>query len=825
MTQFDPSSLFLFAADATATLTSREFDWPQSTFGWLLLIGGGLAVVVWVVWLYLRDTHELSPGWKAWLTLLRLSVLASLLVIALNPSDRTQKQAFRPSRVVVAFDTSLSMRHPAQTPAADASPGAEKGPSRAEAIGQIFAKSPLIEQLRKQHEVSIYTFDSRLDGPHRVFPMTVVAPDKPEASKPNSTGQAKPEAPFDWEETVRPRGLETRLGESVAELIRQASGRTLSGIVVFTDGGSNAGIDPVSAHDRAIATKTRLITVGTGTTDQPVNLAIAEVAAPTDVAINDPYEIKVFLQGQGLTGAQVDVELLALGEGEEGEPTPVDKKTVTLLEDGARVEVVFPRTPTVAGKTTYTVRATPVARVSEFNVQDNVQTPSVTVFDRPTKVLLAAGGPMRDYQFVRNLLFRHKSFDVDVLLQTGVPGTSQESNQLLLTFPVTREQLFEYDAIIAFDPDWKAIPADSISMLYDWVADESGGLILVAGDVNTQQVASGSDGIDEADDELKPLRRLYPVILSSYFSAARFDQDSSQPWPIAFTPEGQAAGFLQLTDDPTTSATRWKEFSGFYRAYPTGGHKAAARVYARFSDPRASIEPPILMASQNVGRGQTFYLGSAEMWRLRSVGDADYDRFWIKLIREVAQGRTKKGVKRGSLRTESQKVTLGQTVRIFARLLDTQFKPLDADMVPLELFDPTGKTITPIRQLRRDPNQPGEYVGDFRASIPGTYKLELQLPDSRERMSAEVIVTTPKLEDENIRQNVRLLTELARDTGGQYLPLESVAAELPALLPNRGEQFFIPERLRTLWDRDWVMYLLVGLLSAEWLTRKLLKLA
>ena len=28
-----------------------------------------------------------------------------------------------------------------------------------------------------------------------------------------------------------------------------------------------------------------------------------------------------------------------------------------------------------------------------------------------------------------------------------------------------------------------------------------------------------------------------------------------------------------------------------------------------------------------------------------------------------------------------------------------------------------------------------------------------------------------------------------------------------------------------LWDRAWVLYLLVGLLCAEWITRKLLKLA
>ena len=67
---------------------------------------------------------------------------------------------------------------------------------------------------------------------------------------------------------------------------------------------------------------------------------------------------------------------------------------------------------------------------------------------------------------------------------------------------------------------------------------------------------------------------------------------------------------------------------------------------------------------------------------------------------------------------------------------------------------------------------------------------------------------------------------LATDSGGAYFPLDDqTAVELPKRLPNHGEEFLVDERLRTLWDRDWVLYVLVGLLSAEWLTRKLLKLA
>ena len=815
------SSSTLFAAADAATLTVREFDWPTTSGGWFLLLGGGALVLLWTVWLYLRDTADLSWFWKSWLTSLRVVTLIALLVIALNPSDRTQKQSFRPSRVAVLVDTSLSMRHPATAPKEAESFSPNSGPTRTEAIKSLLVDSKMIDTLRQQHEVSLYTFDATLSGPHRVFPRV-----SENVSARPATAAVVQEPALDWDETIRPRGLESRLGESLAELIRQAAGRTLSGIVILSDGVSNAGIDPTTAHDRALVTKSRLITIGTGTTEQPVNLAVSEIASPTDVQMGDPFEITAFIQGDGLSGREVEVELLMMSKNEH-EPTPVERKSVTLGEDGIPVEVKFQRQSSEAGRVTYTVKASSPNRIAEFNAQDNERSFSINVFDRPTRALLFAGGPMRDYQFVRNLLYRHKSFDVDVILQTGARGTSQESDHLLVAFPDSREQLYEYDVILAFDPDWKQVSQDSLKLLYDWVSLEGGGLVLVAGDVNTPALAGMNDPnrLAAVDEQFKPLLDLFPVILSSHFAAARFDQDSSQPWPIQFTKEGQTSGFLQLTDDAMTSAARWKEFPGVYRCYPTNGSKAGAKIYATYTDPRMAVEPPILMAGQALNKGFVFYLGSPEIWRLRAVSEDDYDRFWIKSIREVGQGRSKRGTKRGLLMPESHKLLIGQTSRIRARVLDAKYEPLEAATVLLEVYDPTGKAVSPARQLRRDPSSPGIFVGDFRVSLPGTHKLELNLPDSREQVTDEVVVSLPKLEDENIRQNVRLLTDLARDTGGQYMTMEAAATELPAMLPDRGEQFYIPERLRTLWDREWVMYLLVAVLSIEWLTRKLLKLA
>ena len=323
------SQFFVLAAADSATLMVRELDWPSSPIGWLLLIVGGSALLAWTIWLYLRDTSELSWFWRVWLTALRVSTLAALLVIALNPSDRTQKQSYRPSRVALLVDTSLSMRHPAGNPSGREPSTDSTGPTRSEVIKNLLANTKLIETLRQQHEVSLFTFDSVLSGPHRVFSR---AADAVKVGTDDTGGKSSPELSLDWDEVLRPRGLESRLGETLDELIRQASGRTLSGIVVLTDGVSNAGVDPVTAHDRALSTKSKLIAVGTGTTDQPVNLAASEIASPTDVQMGDPFEITAFIQGNGLAGREVDVELLMKSEG-DAEPISVDRKTVLLLEE------------------------------------------------------------------------------------------------------------------------------------------------------------------------------------------------------------------------------------------------------------------------------------------------------------------------------------------------------------------------------------------------------------------------------------------------------------------------------------------------------------
>ena len=298
---------------------------------------------------------------------------------------------------------------------------------------------------------------------------------------------------------------------------------------------------------------------------------------------------------------------------EKSKPQHVETKEAVIREDGVPVEVHFKQTPTVAGGVEFFVRARPPAGVREVSLDDNERRKSINVVDRKLHVLLIASGPMREYRFLHTMLSRHSSIDVDVWLQTVNPATvgqvSQESRRLLVEFPRTPAELFDYDVVVAFDPDWSRIPQESRSLLIKWVGDHSGGLILVAGDIYTSQLAN-------ANDEMAAVQVLYPVRLSASISDLSLDARADQPWPVALTKDGAAAGFLQLAENESTPGGIWKQFPGVYRCYPTGEPKAGATVYAHFGDPLRKMST----VSQFFLRPNSTDRAGRCIWAARSCG-------------------------------------------------------------------------------------------------------------------------------------------------------------------------------------------------------------
>jgi hypothetical protein len=789
--------LLPLAQIAPSTSTELEIDWPYTAGEWIVLLA--FIVIAGVgVWLYRQDARHLPRGWPLVLASLRVLALAGLAAILLNPHTRTQTTGYRPSEVAIVVDTSTSMQQPADDVAAGST-----GPTRAERVREILGRSSLLSELRKTHIVDVYTFDTDL---------------KPQAQRLSQLkdGESTGADRVDWSKIIEPQGSATRLADSVDRLLAESRSRTLAGVIVLSDGASNAGREMRPANERAKSQGVRLFAVGLGGTKPPVNVAIQKVVLPTDVQKGDPFEITALLQGLNVGGRSATVELLEKGPNDP-QANVVDSASVTLI-DGEVSETRFERTSTDAGNYEFTLRAR-IPDVAETREDDNLLQRTVNVFDRPLKVLVVAGGPLKEYVFARNVLNRNRSMLVDVWLQSGEPGISQDANQLLFKFPETREELFGYDVLLAFDADWSKVSVEQQKWLEEWVSNEGGGLMFIASDVFAPALTINRDSSS-------PLDKLLPVVLDQVVPAVGTRDRAAVAHPLAFTPEGKSAEFLQIADTAEASAEAWSQFPGVFRTFPTRARKGGATVYMEFSDPlaRGVDGPPALLAGQRYGQGAVLYLGSPEFWRLRSLSEDYHERLWTKLARKVAEGRSKRGVQRALVILEGREVELGQTVPVRVRAVNAQFQPLASDTLRIEVIDPRGRPLVPAPVLDRDRNRATEYFGNFRVSLPGRYRIELKVPDTNDQATGEVDVLVPQREFAALTQDVTALKTLTDGTGGGYFTPAEVD-KLPPLLPSAGQEFVIDQRIRELWDRPWVLWLLVGLLSLEWLIRKLLKLA
>ena len=806
-------SLTLAQNNTTGTSSRFELDWPYLWTDWIPIVL--LLVAIGTTLFYSRrDTRQLGAGWKIFLTGLRLAFLGLGLLIALNPHQRTQTDAYRPSKVIVLVDTSTSMQQPVRDPR---SSGASPVPTRSEAAIELLRDSELLSRLRDVHSVDFYTFDQDVSQLRGRLPSKTPATQSVATTNASTNEQSGTSADenIDWNQILIPEGHVTRLGDSLDKLLVEAKSPTLSGVIVISDGAVNAGRDLAAARNRAETNGVRLVSVGVGSTEPPQNLEVSRLIAPTDVQKGDAFELTAMLRGQGIAGRSVQIDLLQKGPNDP-EPIVVLSETETISENDAPTDVVFNLKPSDGGEYQFTVKAT-LSSGSETRDEDNQLTRAVNIFDRPLRVLIIAGGPMRDYRFAKTALYRHPSTQTDVWLQTGAVGISQESDRLIFRFPEDKESLYAYDVILAFDPDWTALSEDNRELMTEWIANEGGGLFIIAGDVYTPQLA--------ASEEFEKVKRLYPVLLEEVSLRLGTRDQATTAFPLGFTQEGAVAEFLKLEE--TGDASAWDEFPGVYRTYPTRGAKAGTTVFAEFTDPlaRGPGGQPVLIASQRYGQGQVLYLGSPEMWRLRAVNESFYERFWIKSVRKAAEGRSKRGLQRSLFILDGAEFELGQTVPLRVRALTPQFEPLVAESISLELYGPNGSLILPGPELRKDPLRPAEYVGDFRPLVPGQYRFEFQVPETNERITQSIDVQFPRQEAASLVQEVEQLKRLVEGTGGEYVSLTDAAATVPELLPDKGESVTIDQKIDELWDRQFLMILMALLVAAEWLTRKLLKLA
>ena len=555
--------------------------------------------------------------------------------------------------------------------------------------------------------------------------------------------------------------------------------------------------------------------IGVGDPSSPQNVRVADILAPPNAFQQDPFQVSARLSTEGLEGRTIQVRLRERNDTGGGSGGVVDQRNMHIGPGGAVEPVTFERRQNSVGRFVYTVEV-PVLE-GESVADDNSKQTTVNVIDARTRVLVVAGGPSWDYRFVSRLLERDETFDVSCWLQSADLSAVRDGNTIVDHLPTTAEELFEYDVIVLMDPDKEEFNESWCRLVDTLVTEYGGGLLLTAARPQTPSFMR--------DRSLKPLHDLLPVTLDPEADLLLNEIGHYQlsGSAMAIPPTSYGHPVMKQADDPVSTKLTWQGIGDIYWHYPVLREKPVATVLVRHGSPRMrnSFGRHVLAAVQFVGTGRTGFLGFDGTWRWRRYGVEVFDRFWVQLIRYLAEGKLLGGTRRGMLLTDSNQYSIGDAVTVTARLFDRQYKPLTDDQVIAQHRVDGDKGDFVMSALR---DRPGWFEGRFVPDRTGSYRLSLKMadPDSSDltEIVREIRVTRPNIEILRPQMDRDKLMALAQQShGGRYFEVDE-AASVPALIPDLHEEIPIRSRPTALWDNWKTLVLLLALLSVEWGVRK-----
>ena len=762
------------------------FERPLPGWGWALVVLGSAAFAVW------SYSRLIGPRYlRGILAAARTMLLVLLVLLVSGPKLVQQTESVERDWILVLLDRSISMTIP------DAPTGTGERTTREAQIEQLLEQtSEQWRELAEEREVVWLGFDR-------------------ESYDLESIDSAI--------ETVRnnePDGRRTRLGAAIEGALERAAARPLSAVVIVSDGRTT---DPPSRASirRLRADRVPVHTVALGS-DEPVgDFAVARVDAPGTVYADDPTPITVRIDRAGVPpGTDATVQLIDRATGRV-----LDEKTIRSGDDedqGERKAITLTSIADVAGERTWSVRID--AGADDLISTNNEREFDISVVDEPMRVLYVDGYPRWEQRYLRNLLIREESVVATTLLLAPDRRYIQEGEVEVDAIPDSPERWADYDAVILGDVQPEVFTVEQLAMLRDHVADRGAGLIWIAGPGATPGLWWDT-----------PLASLIPMRPSP-------ESQRALPEPAVAFPTNAARrlGVLRLTNDPeapwpdalSSPDTGWSILR-YVQMIEPARLKPAAEVLAE-AEELYSYERLPMVVTMRYGSGRSTYVATDETWRWRyGRGEALFERFWIQHLRMSARESLARAGRSALFTLSHERAPVGEPVQVSLELIDQSLIDLQLASVEVELTRrPTpGAPAPDSERTQRLTLQPegasrAVYTGTWLPEAPGVWDAEptdAALADAA--LSREVEVT---LVDDELRRpetDHELLADLSAQTGGRMFEVSDVRDlfEDPMNLPKR-RVVLLNERSESLWDTPLALILVIGLLTAEWVVRRVIRL-
>lgn len=539
-------------------------------------------------------------------------------------------------------------------------------------------------------------------------------------------------------------------------------GENLTDVVLISDGIANQGISLTSEN-----LNFAVHAVGLGDTIPKKDLAIKSVYANKVAYLNNKFPVQADISSFGFSGKSANVYLKQGGK-------ILNKQNLVFRQNDEVKTVSFNTTATQVGVQHLVVEVDVLG--GEFSPRNNRQNVYVEVIDAKEKILLLALSPHPDVKALKSIIEKNENYELDIKVLT------ENSNPDVLTK--------SYDLLILHQlPDY----FNSYANIFKPIIDKGTPTMFILGN------QSGTTYLNQINQ-----------VMQINSQAGQSDKVTGT-YNKAFKSLNFEAEKMELINKLPQISVPFGEF----KLLPN----SEVLLYQKVGS--VQTQKPLFVVNTGAKKSAIFTGEGLWSWRLEEYQLTEKQEIVDDLVLKVLQFISAKDDKR-KLRVYpiNTEFLLGEKVVFETEIYNAIYEKLYDLPIKLEVRNEKG--ISRNFSFSTSPDNSKFEISSLPAGVY-RYRASTTVLGKSELSSGEFVVRDIQLENLNLTADFDVLRQLSAKTGGKFFKNNQFEEIKQTILNHKvANKIDATEDLKEMINLRWIFFLILGLLTAEWVTRKYL---
>lgn len=570
------------------------------------------------------------------------------------------------------------------------------------------------------------------------------------------------------------------VGTDIAGAIERAekslAGENLAAVVVVTDGAYNSGENPVRV---AAESPAPIYTIGVGDTAASRDAVISQMLTNEITYVGSAVPIELRVRARGLKGQQATLRLAGPGGKEYG------RQIVHFDAEDTEQSVSLTFATDHPGDIRVVAALDSVP--GESLLDNNRRSVIIRVLENKSKVLLFSGPPTPDLTILRQTL------EDDSTLQVELFAESMGTDLLYHEKAPTEDDLSRADLIVLMNYPSRNTSDGTLQRIAQSVSERDIPVLFFAG----PQIAAGKLQTLAGGLPFTPAKQVLSeerILLRSV--AAHSVLSAETPLPREWADLPPTTGGLDNFDV-----------------------KAGAQVVVKLSRESLGLtedEPAVALWQMGRKHGAAFFCWGLYRWRMDNTSAASASFYNQLISRLVAWLIAPAEEQRVKVRTTKRLYSGGEKVQFVGQVYGSDLAPRDDATINLRVTSGSRSEVVAMRSRGS-----GRYGGELPPWAEGEYNFVASAFVESDTLGTDrglFAVEAFNIELVDTRARFDVLQAVSMVSHGRFVPLAKADSLVSAL--QFTPRAMTAHREIPLWNRALLVWIIIGLLAAEWILRK-----